>query len=251
MKVTIGGFDGVHLAHRELIKRADKVVIVEKGSTLTPGFDRLEYINKPFDFLLLDNIRHLKPEEFIDYLKKLGTGTVIVGNDFRFGLNRSGNIDLLKKHFNVEVVEEIKMDGVGVHSRVIRSFIKNGEIEKANKFLGKNYKIKGTQIKGQGLGSKKLVPTINIELFKPYTLPKPGVYLTKTNGFASLTFIGVRSTDDNFSIETHILENFYIDGMIQVEFVGFLRDNRKFGSIEELKIQIQNDIKAAISTFFA
>jgi len=243
LRVTIGGFDGVHLAHQQLIKKANKVVIIEKGSSLTPGFDRLEYIKKPFDFLLLEKIKHKKPIEFIEYLKKLNATTIIVGEDFRFGINRSGDIDLLSRYFEVEIIMEIKIDGIGVHSKLIREFIKKGNIKKANKFLGKNYKIKGTKIKGQGLGTKELVPTINIELFKPYTLPKPGVYITKTNNFKSITFLGIRSTDNNFSIETHILEDFTISGMIEIEFLEFLRENKKFTSLKELKAQILNDLQ--------
>lgn len=250
MRVTVGGFDGIHIAHQELIKKSDKVVIIEKGSSLTPGFDRLEYINKPFDFLLLEMIKTKTPKEFIEYLKKLNATIIIVGEDFRFGANRSGDIDLLSRYFEVEIIMEIKIDGIGVHSKVIREFIKKGDIKKANKFLGKNYKIKGTQIKGQGIGSKELVPTINIELFKPYTLPKPGVYLTKTNNHPSLTFLGVRSTDNNYSIETHILnfDNFDFK-FIEVEFVGYLRDNHRFNSLDELKSQIHQDIKTASTLF--
>ncbi|WP_456488629.1 bifunctional riboflavin kinase/FAD synthetase [Caminibacter pacificus] len=243
-KIAIGGFDGVHIAHKELINRADKVVIIEKGSSLTPGFDRLEYINKPFDFLFLDDIKHLSPYEFIEYLKKLNAKEIIVGEDFRFGHNRSGDISLLKEHFKVEVIKEIKIQGTGVHAKTIRELIRKGEISKANDFLGRFYKIKGTKIKGQGLGKKELVATINIELFKPYTQPKPGVYATKTNGFDSVTFLGIRSTDNNFSIETHILDiEVDFSGLIEIEFVEFLRENRKFESLSALKEAIKQDIQ--------
>jgi riboflavin kinase/FMN adenylyltransferase len=245
MIATIGGFDGMHLAHQELLKKADFFIIIEKGSSITPGFDRCYYTNLGCEYFLLEEIKDLSAMEFIEILKTMNIKKLILGNDFRFGKNRSGNIDMLKNFFDVEVIKEIKIDGIGVHSHIIRKFIKE-DIKKANKFLGRNYKIKGIQIKGQGIGSKELVPTINIELFKHYVIPKPGVYITKTNSFLSLTFIGIRSTDNNFSIETHIIEkNFQTKKLIEIEFIEFLRENRKFKNINELKLQIQKDIKKA------
>ena len=252
MKATIGGFDGMHLGHQALIKKADLIVVIEKGSNLTPGDDRCEYTTLPCKFYNLNDIKDLSPVEFIEILKKLNISKIIVGKDFRFGKNRSGDLTLLKKHFEVESIDEVKIDGIGVHSRIIREFIKKGNIKKANKFLGHTYKIKGTQIKGQGLGSKELVPTININPVKNYLIPKPGVYITLTNKHPSLTFIGVRSTDNNFSIETHILvkeegRRLKIEGengnkIFQIEFLEFLRENRKFDNLKDLKKRIQEDI---------
>jgi riboflavin kinase/FMN adenylyltransferase len=242
---TIGGFDGMHLAHQELLKRADFFIVIEKGSSITPGFDRCYYTNLGCEYFELEKIKHLSAMEFIDILKKMDIKKLVLGYDFKFGKNRNGNIDLLKKFFEVEIIEEIKIDGIGVHSHIIRKFIKE-DIKQANKFLGRNYKIKGTQIKGQGLGSKELVPTINIKLFKPYIIPKPGVYITKTNNFLSLSFIGIRSTDNNFSIETHIIESEKLkvksEKLIEIEFLEFLRENKKFDSLNELKLQIKKDI---------
>ena len=243
MKVTIGGFDGMHIAHQELIKKAEFMVIIEKDSNLTPGLDRCEYTTLPCIFFNLQEIKHLSAMEFIEKLKKLNTTEVIVGEDFRFGKKRSGDINLLKKFFKIKVINEIKIEGIGVHSNVIREFLKKGEIKKATKFLGHTYKIKGIKIKGQGLGKEKLVPTINIELLKNYLLPKEGVYITKTNSCPSITFIGKRSTDNAFSIETHILTDFEEKELIKIEFLEFLRENKKFSSLKELKNEIQKDIK--------
>ena len=248
MKITIGGFDGVHLAHQALIKKADIVLVIEKGSSITPGFDRLFYINKKTDFLDLEKIKNLSPVEFIDILKKYNVNTIIVGEDFRFGKNRSGDINLLKKYFNVEIVNEIKIDNIGVHSKIIREFIKKGEIKKANKFLGRNYKIRGYQIKGQGLGNKELLPTVNIKLLKPYILPQ-GVFITLTNSLPSITFIGKRSTDNNFSIETHFLFEIKEKKITEIEFLDFLRENKKFHNLNELKEQILLDKQKAINLF--
>ncbi|GAB6073648.1 bifunctional riboflavin kinase/FAD synthetase [Nautilia lithotrophica] len=248
MRAAIGGFDGMHLGHQALIKRADMIVVIEKGSNLTPGTDRCDYTTLPCKFFDLNDIKNLGPIEFIGILKKLNITKIIVGKDFRFGKNRSGDLNLLKKHFEVEAIEEVKIDGIGVHSRIIREFIKNGEITKANRFLGHTYKIKGKRIKGQGLGGKELVPTINITLLKSYLIPKQGVYITLTNKFPSLTFIGKRSTDGNFSIETHILNEKWKnenEELINIEFLKYLRENRKFDNLKALKKQINKDINLA------
>jgi len=246
MKTTIGGFDGMHLAHMELIKKSDNYLAIEKNSTLTPYFDRIEYSSKMLDLLKLDDIRHLSKDDFMEKLKNYGIKEIIIGYDFRFGKNRSGGIEDLKKNFKVEVVNEIKINGFGIHSKIIRNFIKNNEIKKANNFLGHNYKIKGIQIKGQGLGNKELLPTINIDLINNYTLPQ-GVFLTKTNGFNSITFIGKRSTDKNFAIETHILEDFKINSLIEIEFISFIRKNKTFENLKELKKQILKDRQKALN----
>ena len=264
MKATIGGFDGMHLAHKELIKRSDNYLVIEKSSTLTPFFSRLEYSAKMLDLLKLDDIKNLSKEEFIEKLKSYGIKKIVIGYDFRFGKNRSGGVKDLKKAFRVEVIDEIKLNNIGIHSRIIREFIKNNKIKKANLLLGHSYKIKGIQIKGQGIGSKKLVPTINIKPLYHYTLPN-GVFITKTNNYPSLTFIGIRSTDENFSIETHILNGKWKTGspknllifrgieengkLINIEFLEFLRENRKFNSLDELKKQIEVDIKVSKDFF--
>ncbi len=247
MTITIGGFDGMHIGHMSLIKKSDAYLVIEKNSNLTPGLDRIYYSPTLLDILYLEKIKNLSADDFIDLLKRHNTKKVVVGYDFRFGKNRSGDINLLKKSFDVEVIEEIKIDKIGVHSHYIRQLINSGKIKEANKFLGHNYKIKGEKIKGQGLGSKKLVPTINISLFKNYCKLKQGVYITKTNGYKSITFIGIRSTDNNFSIESHILEDFEDSNFFEIEFLEFLRENRKFNSLYDLKSQIKEDISFAKS----
>jgi len=250
MKLAIGGFDGVHFAHQKLISLADEVLIIEKNSSLTPYKERCEYINKSCHFYHLDEIKHLTYLEFIQKLKtELNPTTIVIGYDFRFGKDRKGGIKELKQHFEVIVIDEIKIDNIGVHSNIIRNFIKNGNIKKATKFLNHLYKIKATQIKGQGIGKKQLLPTINLKPIYNYTIPKNGVYLTLINKIPSLTFIGIRSTDNNFSIETHILNNCIQKQIYEIEFIDFLRENQKFNSIDELKKAIITDKQKAINFF--
>ena len=241
MKSTIGGFDGMHFAHKKLIDKSDCYLVIEKNSTLTPFFDKIKYNSKMLDLLILEEIKNLTKDDFIEKLKQYGIKEIVVGDDFRFGKNRSGGINDLKKAFKVEIIKEIKYQNIPIHSHIIRKFIQNNEIKKANKLLGHTFKIKGFQVKGQGLGSKELLPTINIKLLHNYTLPR-GVFLTKTNNFFSITFIGKRSTDNFFSIETHILEDFEEKfNIIEIEFIDFIRNNKKFNDLKQLKEQILKD----------
>lgn len=258
--IAIGSFDGMHLGHKELFKRLSNrggVVIIDRGNAnITPDGYRCEYIDKPCFFYDLKEIKNLDAKGFIKRLKKdfPSLKKIVVGYDFAFGKDRKYSIDDLKKYFDgdVEVVDEVQKDGISIHSRVIREFIKNGDIKKANSLLGHNYKIEGRVIKGQGLGSKKLYPTINIEV-KNFVLPKAGVYatLTDVNGIyePSITFIGKRvSTDNNFAIETYVIDRDIQcpNKRVKIIFLDRIRDNKKFSSLDDLKNQIKKDIKRAL-----
>ncbi len=125
----------------------------------------------------------------------------------------------------------------------------------ANKLLGKEYKIYGQKIVGQGLGSKSFVPTINLKVDE-FLLPNEGVYITKTildeHEFNSITFLGHRlTTDGSYAVETHILDQDIEnkDYTIQIKFCEKIRDNKKFDSFEELKNQILNDITSTKNYF--
>ena len=261
--IAIGGFDGMHRAHQELFNHLGNnggIVSIESGyATLTPKTFRQEYSNYPIYYYVLDNIKHLTGEEFIALLKEEfpSLEKIVVGFDFCFGKNRKNCIPELKQLFSGEVVviDEFKIDGIAVHSRDIRQYINNGDIETANKLLGKEYKIFGKQIKGQGLGSKSFVPTINLKVDE-FMLPNEGVYATKTiineEEHTSITFLGHRvTTDGSFAVETHVLDKDIKNTfpVVQVKFFKKLRDNKKFESFEELKKQIDLDLTFAKSFF--
>jgi len=254
--ITIGGFDGMHLAHQELFKKLDKngaIVVIQTGyANLTPKMNRAKYTNFPLYFYDLQLIKHLSAKEFIKLLKQEfeNLQTIIVGFDFRFGSNASGTIKTLKELFdgNVIVIDEFSYNDIAVHSRVIRDLISTGQIVKANELLGKNYVITGLHIKGQGLGAKQFVPTININV-TDFMYPAAGIYVTYTYvnniKYESVTFIGHRvTTDGKFAIETHVLskELKSINSKINIEFLHKLRDNKKFEIYDDLKSQIIIDI---------
>jgi len=258
--LAIGAFDGMHIAHQELFKRLTKngaILIIDKNSAqLTPGEYRCEYTDKKCFFYDLKEIKDLDAKGFVEKLKEdfKNLKKIVVGYDFAFGKDRKYKIDDLKRYFDgeVEVVSEVKYKGISVHSRVIKEFLKKGDIKMANALLGHTYKIVGDVIKGRGLGKKELYPTINI-VVKDFLIPKDGVYATITDveGFyePSVTFIGKSQTvEKEFSIETHIIKKDIpkAKGKVTILFFEKIRDNKKFDSLKELKKQIEKDINVAL-----
>ena len=257
--IAIGGFDGLHKGHQELFSRLDKggaVLAIENNHMdLTPKRERENFCKYPFFYLELDSVMKLSGREFVELLEKtfVNLKRVVVGYDFKFGNNRSCDaIDLISMFaYEVVIVNEVKVDGISVHSRNIRNYIRLGEIQKANKLLGREYLIQGEIIKGQGLGMRKLYPTLNLEV-KRYLIPNEGVYATTTKVddklYPSVSFIGHRvSTDGSFAVETHILiedEDFSCEAA-EIIFVEKMRDNRYFDKLEDLKAQISQDIADA------
>lgn len=255
--LAIGHFDGIHLGHKALFSHCldgGVLVIENDGLKLTPK--RESFINLPIFYKKINDIKDLSPKEFIKLLKNefVNLKKIVVGYDFKFGKNRSADAVFLKNIFDGEVVivNEKKINNISVHSEKIREFLKKANIKMANLLLDRAYEIKGDLIKGQGLGKKELFSTLNLDV-NNYFLPKNGVYATFTNlnnkDLKSVTFIGNRlSTDDNFSVETHIIEPFNedkINGKITIKFKDFIRDNKKFENLNELKFQISKDILKA------
>ena len=258
--IAIGGFDGMHIGHQALfceVENNGTIVVIETGyANLTPNNFRQRHTKHKILYLKLDTIRHLDGLGFVELLKKEfpKLKKIVVGYDFHFGKDRRYSFDDLRELFDGEVVviDEVKHNNDSVHSHKIRKKLQIGDIKGANEFLGYNYTIYGTIIKGQGLGAKELFATINLKV-EDFLLPKEGVYVTTTridnqeHFHPSVTFIGHReSTDGSFAVETHIL-----DGEVEcvekaeISFVSFLRENKKFATLEELKIAIKKDIAKA------
>ncbi|MCW8894285.1 MAG: bifunctional riboflavin kinase/FAD synthetase [Sulfurimonas sp.] len=258
--IAIGGFDGMHIGHQHLFEALGEngtIVVIETGyANLTPKTDREHFSHHPIMYLELGTIRHLSGEEFIAFLKdkfpKLKK--IVVGYDFHFGKNRKYSYEDLKTMFDgeVKVIDEVSLDNDSVHSHKIRAKLQIGDIKGANAFLGHNYTIRGSQVTGQGIGKKELVATINLET-KGYLIPKEGVYVTLTriddeeHYHPSVSFIGHRvTTDGSFAIETHILDGEVLcKEQARISFVSFIRDNKKFDSIDELNKAIKKDIAIA------
>jgi riboflavin kinase/FMN adenylyltransferase len=258
--IAIGGFDGMHIGHQHLFDAlgdAGAIVVIESGyANLTPAKKREKYTHYPLAYLQLDAIRHLSGEEFILLLQEKfpKLQKIVVGYDFHFGKNRKYSFNELRTLFSGEVVviDEVCHHGDSVHSHKIRAKLQIGDIKGANAFLGHNYTIDGMLTKGQGIGKKELVATINLKA-KEYLVPREGVYVTLTriddeeHLHPSVSFVGHRvTTDGSFAIESHIL-----DGEVtchekaSISFIDFIRNNEKFETLPELKEAIKKDIAKA------
>lgn len=283
--VTIGTFDGVHLGHQAIMRR-----VVERAKALHGVSIVITYHPHPIEilkkkvypFLLTEkckkeeflkemsidhvlwldfdvNLAHLSPAEFVrDHLcKGIGTKEIIVGYDWHFGRDRSGDYHLLKKLepdfcYNVEMVDEVLVDGEIVSSTAIREYLRNGNIKKANKMLGRPFSILGTVEKGNRIGTDIGYPTSNLKPKEPRKIfPGIGVYLTKVkyahNYYWGLTNVGTRPTIDKNNrqknVETHILdfEKHIYEKEFELFFLEKIRDEIEFESIDKLIRQIKKD----------
>lgn len=255
-RIAIGSFDGMHVAHQTLAEKVDALVIIERnGGYLTPGYKRSHFTSKICCFYHFDVIKSLTPEAFVQKLIMdfPALETIVVGYDFHFGKNKAGNAGMLHTLSDKEVVivDEVSYEGIAIHSRTIKTFLREGKVKMANRFLGRTYCIEGEVIPGQGLGKKALVPTLNLGV-EEYQLPMEGVYATRTyvNGewLDSVSFTGRRvTTDDSYAVESHILDKEMgrVEGKLALQFVDFIRINKKFDSLDALKKQILDDIGSA------
>ena len=221
------------------------------------GLDYL--IIHPFskDFSRLSAIDFVR--EFL--VNKLNTYQLIIGYDHHFGKNREGNIDQLKEYgllydFFVEEIPSQDIDEVSVSSTKIRNALLSGNLKTANTFLGYNYMLNGKVIRGESFGSKIGFPTANLEIKESYKLiPKTGVYIVKTEIDHRVIYgmmnIGFRPTlgGKNKTIEVHLFDfkkDIYGE-IITIELFYFLRNEKKFDTIEMLSNQLAIDKKNAIS----
>lgn len=255
--VALGDFDGMHLAHKTVITGAENTVIYSvnnKFSLLQKSlFERL-YPNTVFaDF---DEIKNMDGEEFINkiLLEKFGAGIVLCGYNFRFGKNASWSaMDLRnyleKKDVWVRILEHLDFEEEPISSTRIRKAVSDGKIELANKMLGYNFTFESPVIKGDKRGRTIGFPTINQHLPEGLIVPKFGVYESRTfadgNEYLSFTNIGIRPTwqVDKPLAETYIFDfngDLY-DKNVRVELISYLREEKKFSSVEELKKQLEYD----------
>jgi len=207
------------------------------------------------------SISRLSPRDFISTLhRQLEFSCLLVGYDFRLGADREGNLKRLeylgnKMGFCVRAIAPLNQQSEPISSSIVRAALKKGDLNTANTVLGYQYSIEGTVVHGDGRGKHIGIPTANLSVWKNKLLPAEGVYaafaLINKSRFPAVVSIGFRPTFHEISkqqtIEAHIL-NFsdQIYGMqIKLQFISRLRQEKKFGTVNELMEQIRKDISNA------
>lgn len=279
--VTIGIFDGVHRGHQRILRHLKKMA-GKKGRTVLLTFDphpvkffnpkgrfyeistvlrKVELVS-PFDidyFVVAEfgkSIAGLTPDEFIrDVLVgKLNAKGVVVGYDFYFGKERSGDTEYLRRKgeefgFQLEVIDPVTYMGSIVSSTRIRRLVLSGRVKEAGLFLGRYFRVQGKVVHGAGRGRSLGFPTANID-FEDTLVPLPGVYavMVDIDGVLhrGLANVGFNPTfgEKSLRVEVYILD-FHRDiygEEISIRFIDRIRDERKFPSKDELVMQMKRDV---------
>jgi riboflavin kinase/FMN adenylyltransferase len=268
--LAVGEFDGVHLGHRAVIAGSDTVLTFEPHplavthperapklltslkvkTELVAGLGVSELVVIPFD----DRFALQTPQDFIDHVlvHALQAERVSVGQNFRFGHGASGRSDLLvtDPRFQTRVVKLVEADGEIVSSSHIRALVAAGEVQRAARFLGAPFQLRGTVVHGDQRGRTLGFPTANIIPDAQLVCPGFGIYAALADGAPAAVSIGVRPT---FGEGLRVLvEAFLIDAdvdlygqTLRLEFLARLRGERRFDSAEELVEQMQRDVEQA------
>ncbi len=289
--VTIGNFDGVHIGHQKIIALAIQQAQARGGQSfaltfkphpqaalhpqrdiqlLTTYDEKLSIfedlgidvaIEEPFN----REFSTIEPEEFFNeiLLKRLRTECIVVGYDFGFGKNRGGHLEILQElcrsaNIDLIVVPPMQLENETVSSSTIRRYLLNGEINAANRLLGRKFSYQGVVSHGDSRGRQIGFPTANLKPANKLLLPF-GVYATystfEKKNYPSVTNLGIRPTflaKTNEAIlepwiETHLLDQSLdlYDRPLEVSFVQRLRAEIKFQDLESLKSQIRADVELA------
>ena len=283
--LALGNFDGVHLGHqnifRHVVSKAEeiggtpmaftfdchplKVLAPEKAPlALTTNAQKSGLIGAlgirvglwiPFT----EKFACQKPLAFIrDVLKeRIGIHELVVGYDFRFGHCRTGNAALLQQQaaahdYEVTVIPPVKLGDIVVSSTTIRALLQEGRVEEAARLLGRDYVLSGSVVEGFQRGATLGFPTANVQSDQEI-VPREGVYAVsvewKGQHIPGVANVGHNPTfgNESLSVEVHLLdfEGDLYGARLDVAFVSRIREERKFGSIDELKAQIASDVKVA------
>jgi len=280
--VAIGNFDGLHMGHKKVLTQAKEkakksklqfgLITFEpmpvmffnskiKNHRINSIKQKEEQLKKlGLDFIIIlkfDKLfSSLSAEQFIKKIifSKIKSKYLYVSKNFKFGKKRKGNINTLKKFqdifgFKTIITNPLKNLKKTISSSLIRKSISLGKIKEANKFLNRKWCVIGKVIKGEKRGRKIGFPTCNLKLSN-YTIPKLGVYsvAVETNSFTKrgIANIGYRPTfnGQNLLLEVNIFginKNLY-NKEIRVNFINFIRSEKKFKGLEQLKKQIKIDI---------
>jgi riboflavin kinase/FMN adenylyltransferase len=272
--VAIGNFDGVHLGHQKLLEEVRNISCENKFTSVLLTFEpypqeffcpdnlipRLTSLREKINFIKKININYIyalpfnqslslySPEQFIEeiLINKLNAKYIVVGEDFRFGYQRKGDIKLLASFLNTKIISPVMLENERISSSLIRQKLSNGNLESAQKLLGRRYSLIGRVVHGDQRGRTLGFPTANISLKKRIP-PLKGVFAVRVNGeYLGIANLGTRPTVDGKSLflEVHLFDfNKDIYGQyLEVEFIQKIRDEMRFDSLDQLKKQIEDDV---------
>ena len=233
-------------------------------STLDERLERLSLSGIDY-CLLLDftpELAQLSAREFIQWKLKREwfVKLLLIGYDHRFGKNREEDFnDYVKygKECGMEIMQALELPDVAVSSTIIRNYLLDGNVKEANRLLSYCYRLEGKVVEGNRLGSEIGFPTANLEINdKTKIIPGEGVYAShvywKQKKYEGMTYIGKRPTvmlQGDKRIEVHLFDfsgDLY-EETLQLEFVEFLREDKRFENLEELKKQLFADKESAIT----
>jgi riboflavin kinase/FMN adenylyltransferase len=290
--VTVGSFDGLHLGHFKILDEVKKVVKELKGSSYLITFEPHPrfVLSKDFGLRILTSLSEkisileeagienlvvlkftkefslLTSDEFIRQIivDKIGAAHMVIGHDHKFGRDRLGDVRKLSEvgrlyNFSVTDVPAESLDGEIISSTKIRNYLFAGDLNNANKFLGRNYSLEGIVVVGMKRGRTLGFPTANIQPddFNK-VIPENGIYVVRckleNKVYSGVMNIGTRPTFENNQVEVlevHLL-NFNRDiygKKLRIEFIKRLRDEVKFASKEDLIKQMHIDKQLAADVF--
>ena len=280
--IALGFFDGVHIAHQKIIESAVHYAKLNNITPVVLTFDasplellasfEVRYLTTKSDkealisslgaraeFLPVNHeLLSMEPEDFIEQILvgELGIKHAVCGYNYRFGKDGRGDTELLKKEgerlgFSVEISPCEMYDGESISSSRIKELLAEGNISLANKLLGRNFFVTGTVTEGKKLGRKLGFPTANVFFDEKTAYLKKGVYKTlvtiNEKYYGAITNVGINPTlgGEAARSETYIpsFEGDLYGKQIQIDFLDFIRPEKKFDSVEELKKQIKEDLK--------
>ncbi len=290
LRLAIGVFDGLHLGHQAVIQAAQAPGRAGRGSVVVVTFDphpaevlapekaprlltdtphKLSLLYRDLgvrQVLLIRFDRHIASwsgEEFVQRLVAAapegGIERICVGQDWRFGKSRSGDLTLLdrlgREHgFAICGVDTVAVEGERVSSTRVREALASGQLEVAAQLLGRRYSVHGRVVEGRRLGRTLGFPTANLAV-KREQLPPDGVYAVRATGQADswngVANLGHRPTLDGdgheLRLEAHLFGlDYEIYGEdLEITFLAKIREERKFDSLDELRLQIEADVAAA------
>lgn len=272
--IALGTFDGVHIAHRKVLdlpkdykkiavtfKKPPRMFFEKKAELIMNYEDKCKALKElgfdevlPLDF---EKVKDTEPYDFLELLwQKYSPSVISCGFNYRFGKNGLGDTELLsrfceEKGITLKISDAVLSDGEVVSSSKIRKLLKSGNIEKANELLYKPFSFSAQVVGGDRRGRTIGFPTINQKYPENLVTLKFGVYKTKVlfDGklYEGITNIGIRPTfESHYVISETYIKAFSGDlysKTVVIEPVAFLREEKKFASLEELKKQINEDIK--------